>query len=308
MHEVPFKVLPTPPRISNLPLLVNMGPGFEQIVLHGAGLDRIESLSADSARITLGDPRKGDERDAEIKLNSDAKLGERLTLQMKIKDFEQQVNLTDALLVAGPRPAITNVRTALPSDSGVTLQPGEITANSFVSFALDVKNAGTVSAVHLSCDDGLGLSIKTGDSQGSARLTQELPEALFLAFDPQSVGRPGCAVMAKIQTADNGDSVPVKLGVIVRLPKIDSFQMTDEKASENAYYGSLKGQDLEAIGKVGWDANVGTPVDAIPAPVAGSGSEETLRISMPWPAPSPHAPLYVWLRGETAGRVTAAKW
>src|ERR1035438_10054518 len=31
---------------------------------------------------------------------------------------------------------------------------------------------------------------------------------------------------------------------------------------------------------------------------------QTLRIAMPWPSPTPKAPLFVWLRGETEGRAT----
>jgi len=34
------------------------------------------------------------------------------------------------------------------------------------------------------------------------------------------------------------------------------------------------------------------------------GARQTLRVVMPWPSPSPKAPLYLWLRGETAGRAT----
>jgi hypothetical protein len=114
--------------------------------------------------------------------------------------------------------------------------------------------------------------------------------------------------MASLLTANSGDSAPVKLGVIVRLPKIESFQLTGDKADGNAFYGALKGEDLEGIEKVGWDANTGTPVEAIPAPVAGGGSEQILRVAVPWPAPAPHAPLYIWLRGEQSGRATTVRW
>jgi hypothetical protein len=49
------------------------------------------------------------------------------------------------------------------------------------------------------------------------------------------------------------------------------------------------------------DGNV-TP--ELPRPAAGEGSKQTLRIAMPWPSPTPKAPLYVWLRGESEGRAT----
>ena len=110
-------------------------------------------------------------------------------------------------------------------------------------------------------------------------------------------------------TAGSGSSLPKELGRIVRLPKIDSFQLTDEKVNGgSAFYGLLKGQNLEEIEKVGWDANTGIPVEGIPAPVAGAVNEEALKIAVPWPASAPHAPLFIWLRGEAAGRATGAKW
>ncbi len=304
VHEVPFKVLPVPPQISNLPLVAHTGGDSERITLRGTGLDRIEDLSAGDVRITLGEPKKGDEREADITVNPGIAKGSRITVQMKVKDFEQPIGLTDALLVAGPRPAIGGVRASLPSDLGIELQAGEIPENSFVSFALDVGNVvgntPEVTGVNLACDGG-GPPVPV-------KLHPAPHAPLFLSFDPATVGQAGCAVMASLQTAHSGDSLPVKLGVIVRLPKVESFQLTGDKAEGSAFYGALKGQDLEGIEKVGWDANTGMPVDAIPAPVAGGGSEQVLKVAVPWPAPAPHAPLYIWLHGEQTGRATTARW
>ena len=58
------------------------------------------------------------------------------------------------------------------------------------------------------------------------------------------------------------------------------------------------------IEKTGWDAEHGVPVESIPTPIPGDAARQTLRVVLPWPAPAPHAPLYVWLRGEAAGRKT----
>ncbi|MGD1072643.1 MAG: hypothetical protein ABSB15_21160 [Bryobacteraceae bacterium] len=300
VHEVPFKVLPAPPQISNLPLVAHTDGNSERITLRGTGLDRIEDLSAGDARITLGEAKRGDEREAEVIVNPGIAKGSRITVQMKVKDFEQPIGLTDALLVAGPRPAITDVRASLPSDLGIELQAGEIPENSFVSFALDVSNAPVVTGVHLACDAG-GPSVPV-------KLHPAPNGPLFLSFDPATVGQAGCRVLASLLTANSGDSLPVKLGIIVRLPKIESFQLTGDKAEGNAFYGALKGRYLEGIEKVGWDANTGTPVEAIPAPIAGGGSAQILRVAVPWPAPAPHAPLYIWLRGEQSGRATTARW
>lgn len=154
---------------------------------------------------------------------------------------------------------------------------------------------------------GVNLTCAGGNSPVTVKLHPAAHGPVFLSFDPATVGQAGCIVMAALHTADSGDSLPVRLGVIVRLPKIESFQLSGDKA-EGGFYGALKGQDLEGIEKVGWDSSTGTPVDTIPAPVAGGGSEQILRVAVPWPAPSPHAPLYIWLRGEQIGRATTARW
>ena len=84
--------------------------------------------------------------------------------------------------------------------------------------------------------------------------------------------------------------------------------MTNDKGGDNSYVGVLSGQDLESIARVGWDARNGTPVEAIPVPLAGPGNKESLKVAIPWPSPAPHAPLYVWLRGEDHGRLTSAQF
>jgi hypothetical protein len=282
-HEVPFKVLPAAPQIANLPLTVNTGDNAEEFTLAGTGLDRIEGLSGDHVQITLGNEGK-----VTIKIGPEVKAGTTIALQMKIRDFEQPVGLPGALIVAGPRPEITGIRPSLGPEPSVELRPGELPAGTSVSFALDVANATTLSGVRLSCA-GLGGSV-----------VKVAPGSRFLSFNTAAVGGPGCEVMAEAITPDAGTSEPRDLGTIVRLPKIEAFGISDRKAGDNAWFGTLKGQDLDAIERVGWDASNGTAVTAVPAP-AGSGNEETLQIEVPWPAPAPHAPLYVWLRGEAHG-------
>jgi hypothetical protein len=102
-----------------------------------------------------------------------------------------------------------------------------------------------------------------------------------------------------------GRSDPFSLGRVIRIPRLDKFALTAEKIGESSYAGILEGRDLDVIERVGWDAQNGVRTEAIPAPVPGDASRQTLRIVMPWPAPGPHAPLYVWLRGEQTGRKTA---
>jgi hypothetical protein len=40
----------------------------------------------------------------------------------------------------------------------------------------------------------------------------------------------------------------------------------------------------------------------------GEHPSQSLRVVLPWPAPGPHAPLYVWLRGEPQGRKTSVTY
>lgn len=308
-HTVPFKVLPAPPQISNLPMLVNTGEDAH-IVLRGKGLDRIESISADGARIEMDNAVTGDERGATVTLDAAAKLGATLTIQVKVKDFDQPIAMTNAVVVAGPRPAITDIRASMPP-SAVALQTGEIPSDSSVSFEFAVKPAVPVVSAEVYCaaaPDAKGITIQTGQAVGESRLRQEGSGILFLAFQPGSIGQPGCDIMVRAHSATSGDSAPQKLGRIVLLPRIESFQLTDQKASDGSFYGEIRGRNLETIARTGWDADTGIATDSIPTPVADGGSDETLRIKAPWPAPAPHSALYIWLRGEEKGRPTTAKW
>jgi hypothetical protein len=94
------------------------------------------------------------------------------------------------------------------------------------------------------------------------------------------------------------------IGRVIRVPRLDKFTLTGEKVGDASYAGAVEGRDLDVIEKAGWDAQNGVPVESIPTPVPGDSARQTLRVVLPWPAPAPHAPLYVWLRGESQGRKT----
>jgi|SRR5579862_3436760 len=98
-------------------------------------------------------------------------------------------------------------------------------------------------------------------------------------------------------------SNPFTLATVIRLPRIETFWVTDEKSGDG-FAGSLKGFDLETIEKTGWDSKTGLSVADLPRPVAGEGAKQAMRIAMPWPSPSPKAPVFVFLRGEAEGRAT----
>ena len=95
---------------------------------------------------------------------------------------------------------------------------------------------------------------------------------------------------------------------MTRLPRILKFTLSNEKLGTTLYAGTITGEDLQTIEKTGWSPETGYPVQGIPTPVSGSPQEQTLKIEMPWPPPSPRAPIYVWLRGESQGRLTAMRY
>jgi len=312
-HETPFKVLPAAPAITGTPILLNLGVDTQTVTMHGTGLDRITQISAndhDDVNLMLGDSGDGNARSVTVKLKPGIKAGTLLSVKMNVTNFEQPVSADDVFEVAGPKPAISAVRESVQGGPAVATRSDEIGANSLVSFEMSVVHASVISEVDLSCDNGEAspLKIKPGDAKDDLKVTQESADTLFLAFRPRSIGPPGCGVMVRLVTAKNGPSERRKLGTIVLLPQIDSFDVSSDKAGDSSWFGTLEGRDLEGITKVGWDAQSGTAVDAIPVPVNGPGNRETLRVAVPWPAPSPHAPLYIWLRGEDQGRLTSAKY
>jgi hypothetical protein len=128
--------------------------------------------------------------------------------------------------------------------------------------------------------------------------------------DPGAVGYPGCSLSATVILDPEGRSNALVLGRVIRVPRLDSFTLSTEKVGDSSYAGTLEGRDLDVIEKAGWDAAHGLPVDSIPTPLPPVHNEprQTLRMVLPWPAPSPHAPLYVWLRGEAQGRKTGVSF
>jgi hypothetical protein len=162
--------------------------------------------------------------------------------------------------------------------------------------------------VRLTCDTpgSQEVTLRVGEqsSSGSAQVMSE--NTLFLTFDP-GAWPTGSKVSVVLENDSEGRSDPYALGKVVRVPKVDSFELTDEKSDAN-YVGKLTGTDLETIAKVGWSPDNGIPVMALPAPVGGDRRKQALQIALPWPPPSPRAPLWIWFRGDEQGRETKIRY
>ncbi len=294
------------PIIANLPILLNVGEAMQQRELRGTGLDRITGLQTGTARWSLLPPSKdGTRREVSVETLQEAPKGSLLDLKMQVKDLNEPLVIPHAVKVRGPRPRIVNVERSAPNDGTVVLRKGEVAAGAVVSYVVRVENVESMPVVELRCgENGRPLSLRPGEQQGQAKVEAAGDQMLYLALDPAGFGEAGCRLEARVSTEATGTSDPFALGVVVKTPRIDSFSLTDEQAGEGFYAGTLVGEDLQLIQKVGWDSERGYPIHAIPAPIGADFRKQSLRISLPWPAPSPHAPVYIWLRGENEARST----
>jgi hypothetical protein len=316
-HEVPLVIHPPNPTLDGLPLRANVGESQQSELLRGTRLERITRFTTPDATWDLA-PVKPDahdlmERKATVKLQAPAHAGEALPASVYVQDIQAPLTFSIGVSVAGPRPRIAGVSLSLAQQPNVHLNSGEIPAGTATSFSLLTQNLDAHSALSLGCaNEGFvraPLVLHPGDRTATAQLDFAGDSGLFLSFDPGMVGQSGCQLAATLTSDNTGTSDPTTLGRIIRLPRIEKFALTEEQLSPNLYAGNLTGIDLQIIEKTGWDAKTGYSVQGIPTPVPGGNpQEQTLKVELPWPPPSPHAPIYVWLRGETSGRLTDVKY
>lgn len=315
-QSVLIKVHPPDPKLENLPLRANLGLKQQILVLRGTGLSRIEQITSPDASWILApatsDSNATTERQAIISLGPKAREGDYLHASLSVEGLNQPIEIPEMVAVAGPLPAIVNVRESFLHDGNVALRQGELPAGAMVSFAITAKNAGSRPTVALGCGNGgvlrPALKLQPGDRSDTSQLDYSGQGLLFLSLEPGMVGQSGCVLTASVVDANTGSSTPYVLGRVIRLPQISKFTLTDEKSGDGLYQGLLTGRDLQTIEETGWNNHGGYPVQGIPTPVPGNPQEQTLKIELPWPPPSPNAPVYVWLLGETRGRRTRATY
>jgi len=314
-EKVPITVHPANPKFEDLPVRANLGETQQTITLHGTSLERLTRLTSSAATLELApapaDAHNLKERHATVKLLPAAHQGDVASIDAFVEGIDAPLEIPDALRVAGPRPKITGMSRSFAQEPDVVLQQGEIPAGTAASFALRGEGLETRPLLGLTCaNEGFvkqPVALHSGEKNGTIQLDFAGQGLLFLSLDPGLVGQSGCQLTATVTSESTGESDPFTLGRIIRLPRLAKFSLTDQKVGD-LYLGHLVGRDLETIEKTGWDAKTGYPVQGIPAPVPGSPQEQTLDVALPWPPPSPHAPIYVWLRGETEGRLTDAKY
>lgn len=311
VHKIPITVLPPNPNVSNLPLRVNAGEARQSIHLKGSGMDRIDAVTSDAGEIAGS--ADSDDWSGEIHLKPGVKRGQTFGLVLKVKGLDNPLTLPKAIEIVGVRPKILSVQKSLPGSLGVEIGAGELPAGIPAGLVLNLDKVHDSSRpqVELQCEAGElrhALILSAGSPVAGASLTTAGPGALYLSVDPGIVGYPGCQLSATAIVDPDGRSDPYILGRVIRVPRLDKFTLTSEKSGDASYVGAVEGRDLDVIEKVGWDSTNGLPVDAIPTPVPGDHPGQSLRLVLPWPAPGPHAALYIWLRGESQGRKTSVTY
>ena len=291
-RAVPLTIHAPAPKFENLPVRVNLGEVEQPLALRGAAWDRIEKISSPAGEISMS------RKMAVIRLRDGLTAGEEFPIELKLRGIEQPVTVPRAIVIAGPRPVITAVRQSSAGESSAALRSGEVPAGSPVSFELSVDHLEAGATVDLACGEN---SIRVPARTAGAGV-------MFFAADPGTVGQSGCALTATVTVPATGISAPADLGRVVRLPRIAQFRLTEEKLGDSIYAGIIEGQDLETIAQTGWNAESGVRVDGLPTASAADPHRQTLKIALPWPAPAPHAPLFIWLRGEAQGRPTGVKY
>ena len=316
IQDVPLTIHPPNPKLSNLPLRANLGEKEQTLTLQGSGLGRITRITGEGAEWTLA-PAPGDnselkERKVTLQLGPKAHKGEFLNASLYVEDISKPLPVADAIHVVGPRPKITDVRASFPKETDIALGKKEIPAGSAVSFAIHAEHMGANPAVTLACNNDSetrqALTLHPGENSGASQLDFAGSDVLFLSVDPGTVGQSGCLLDATVTDPVTGSSNAYDLGRVTRLPQITKFSLSNQKLGDALYEGTLEGRDLQMIEQTGWSPDTGYPVQGIPTPVPGSSQEQTLKIEMPWPPPGPHAPIYVWLRGENTGRLTEMRY
>ncbi len=307
-HPVDFKILPNPPKIDNLPILANQGVSTQHYVLKGERLDELTRLEARGADLELGAvAANGDERNVTVQLQSNQQPGSDVSVKAYLKDRSEPLVFQDALQITGPLPLIASSKLSLPAGMAIATRPNEFPAAFTLTAMLDVKNIARGSVLQLGCADSLQspATLEIGQQTATYSLQQLSPDQLFLSFDTSALPA-GCSLQAVIDNGRAGKSQPFALANIVRLPQIDSFVSSTDPVAKGMHAYVLTGLNLEMIAKVGWDQSTGVDVSALPAPIPGQGQKQSLSVVMPEQS-GPPANLYLWLRGDSAGRATTIK-
>jgi len=301
-HDVPLKILPPLPSIENLPLRLNQGVSTADFDLRGTRLGLLQRLEIPQGTATLGAASAdGTERHVTVRIASKAATGTTLAARAFIADRNQPMTIANAVRVAGPRPEITGLTISQLPPQPVALDKDDLPAGLVLSAMIGVAHFPASGAVKLECEQSApagGVALHPGQAAGASRLERLTADQLFLTFDTGAWFN-GCVIQVTLTGAD-GDSAPLRVARIVRVPAVEQFDVADDGGPD--YRATLVGLNLETIARAGWSADSQTPVTRLPQPLSGDGRQR-LEIRIP-PPPASDACLFITLRGDSKARQT----
>ena len=294
-HPMKLKILPAMPKVSNFPVILNQGsPGADYMLL-GHGLNLLKRVELSDGKATLSDSKSDpSSRKLSLQLSPGLPKGASLTLKAYVEDRSEPIVFSGAVLISGPRPHLMDVTVSQPLEQPIQLEKDELPGGTYLSAMIRGRNFQPSGILKLSCEQGSAPVV--------AKVQQLSAEQLFLSFDT-GAWMNGCILRASITNGNDGESDPIRLGRIVRVPVIEQFdepQAADE--GTQAVLVTLTGQSLETVEKLSWNPGSGEPVTSLPRPMSGNGQKQVLQLRMA-PRPEAQSPLYAWLRGETKPRM-----
>ena len=319
--NIPLKVHPPLPKILNLPLKINEGQ-VTQLTLKGKGLERIEY-------ITIGEDRFAIQQGTIVvqmkREENGAKEGICLPLKIKVRDLENTIT-GDCVEVLGPRPHIVESKEVIPHAAKLGLHEfeKEIPAAALVGFSIKVNDLSSKQFLELACmQNGQTfqpeLKLNPGQQQGTATLDLIEKDELFLSLNTDNLSVPDCSLLGRVNDGIRGSSNIHELGRVTQLPRIDRFVLTRKLITaetscssgvegKQLYEGILTGEQLHEITRAGWNKKDSCAVLGIATPISEDPQKQILRIVLSWWPPEPHAPVFIWLRGDKTGRATGVRY
>jgi hypothetical protein len=290
--------------LANLPIVINEGVQQADFVLKGLRLDLLTRLEVSKGSVQLAASAPGQtERKVTVRMANDLGAGTSLALLAYMDGRSQPLIFSDAIRIAGPRPRITEVTLGRAPNRLIQLAGDELPGGALLSAMMTVDHLQSNSTIKLSCIASNGdVTAPPAPGAGSVRVQQLTANQVFLSFD--SSGWPdGCVLQALVSNGHEGDSAPFRIGRVVLLPAIESFDVTGDSA--DSFHATFTGQNLETIEKLGWSPDQSQPVETLPLPIAG-GQKQKLDTSIP-PPPDAGTQLFIWLRNETKPRMTTLR-
>ena len=278
--NLPVFIQAPAPVLTGLPVTVHRG-GVDTVTLNGTGLERIQNITAKNTSVKWDRAR----RTAQFVLKADAP--DSLDLDLTLEGRPTPLHIANAVAVVAAKPKIVAVHRAAQPAGTVERRDNEIDSAQPASFSIRLDRAAPPT-----------VAIKCGVELTAFESRQIAADTIYVTIAASQLD--GCTLEASA-----GGSAYEKVGTMISLPAIENFTLSNETAAEAKFKGTLRGQRLEKIARTGWSPDHSEETVDLPTPIE---TAQQLPVIMPWPAPAPHAPLLIWLRGESQPRKTTARY